>query len=407
MRFIRRILYGLVAILALASTGWYVSRLEPAAPTVNLNDVWADTVKRGPMLCQVKGIGSLVPEEIRWITAATDGRVEKIVLAPGAHVSPDTVLLELSNSRLEQETLNAEWDWKAARTALEELKATLENQQLTQEAEIARIESEYKQAVLQYDVNVKLAEEGLVADLDVKLEKATVDQLENRLRIEKKRFEAGKKSIQAQLAVQQTRIDQRRAVYELGKSQMEQLKVCAGVDGVLQLLSVEVGQQVIPGASLARVVNSKKLKAELSIPETQAGDIQIGQEVSIDALNSSIPGKVSRIDPSVTDGMVTVDVRLEAELPKGARPDLSVYGTIVLDRLEDALYVGRPVQGRGNSQIGLFKLDRDRKQAERVTVTLGISSVNSIEVREGLNVGDEVILSDMTAKDGFDSIKLK
>jgi HlyD family secretion protein len=329
------------------------------------------------------------------------------LLEPCAHVSPDTVLLLLSNSQLEQETVSAEWDWKAAQTSLEDLKVTLEDRQLTQAAEIARVESEYAQAVLRYEADSELARDGLVSGLELELKKATTEQLDNRLRIEKKRFESSKKSIEAQLAVQQTRIDQLHAVYALKKSQLDQLKVRAGVRGVLQLVSVEVGQQVAPGANLARVANPDKLKAELNISETQARDIQTGQEVSIDTRSSIIPGRVSRIDPAVIDGSVTVDVRLEAELPKGARPEQSVDGTIVLERLEDVLYVGRPVQGQENSRIGLFKLDTDRKRADRVTVSLGTSSVNTIEVREGLNQGDEVILSDMTAQDGFDTIRLK
>ncbi len=406
-RLIRRVLYGVTALLVLSGSGWYVSHLESAVPSVELDKIWTDTVKRGPMLCQVRGLGRLVPEEIQWVTAATGGRVEKIIKAPGAKVYPDTVLIELSNPRLEQETLNAEWDWKAAQTSLEDLKITLENDQLAQEAEISRLESEYKQADLEYRANAELAKDGLIAEIDLKLKEATAERLSNKLKIEKKRYKAKKKSIKAKLDVQQTKIDQLYAIYELKKSQTDQLKVCAGITGVLQLLSVEVGQQVSSGASLARVVNSERLKAELDITETQARDIQVGQEVSVDTRNSIIPGRVSRIDPTVTEGTVTVDVRLDAELPKGARPDLSVYGTIVLDRLEDVLYVGRPVHGNENSQAGFFRLDKDRKYAERVTVTLGTSSVNTIEIRYGLNVGDEVILSDMTAQGGFCKIQLK
>lgn len=406
-RLVRRIVYSVIILGAVGAIGWYLWRLEPAAPAVDLDQLWTDTVKRGPMLRQVRGLGKLVPEEIRWVTASTNGRVENILLEPGARVSPDTVLLELSNSQLEQETVNAEWDWKAALTSLEDLRVTLEDQQMTQSSEIARVESEYAQAVLRYEADSELAEDGLVSSLELKLKKETAEQLDNRLQIEKKRFESRKKSIEAQLAVQQTRIDQLHAVYALKKSQLDQLKVRAGVSGVLQLLSVEVGQQVAPGANLARVANPERLKAELNIAETQAKDIQTGQEVSIDTRNSIIPGIVSRIDPAVIDGTVTVDVKLEAELPKGARPDLSVDGTIVLDRLEDILYVGRPVQGQENSRIGLFKLNPDRTKAERVTVSLGTSSVNTIEVKQGLNPGDEVILSDMTAQDGFDHIRLK
>ena len=407
LRLIRRILYGVITLSAISGAGWYISQLEPAAPIVDLDQVWTDTVKRGPMLRQVRGLGKLVPEETRWVTATTNGRVENISLQPGARVAPDTVLLELSNSQLEQETVNAEWDWKAAQTSLEDLRVTLEDQQLTQTAEIARVESEYAQAVLRFEADSELAEDGLISSLELKLKKETAQQLSRRLEIERERFESRKKSIEAQLAVQQTRIDQLHAVYALKKSQLDQLKVRAGVRGVLQLVSVEVGQHVSPGANLARVANPNRLKAELNIAETQAKDIQEGQEVSIDTRNGIIPGRVSRIDPSVIDGTVTVDVRLEANLPKHARPDLSVDGTIVLDRLEDILYVGRPVQGQENSRIGLFKLDPDRTKAERVTVSLGTGSVNTIEIREGLKAGDEVILSDMTAQDGHDSIRLK
>jgi HlyD family secretion protein len=406
LRLIRRIIFSIIALGAIGGISWYVSQLEPADPPVDRDQVWIDTVKRGPMLRQVRGLGRLVPEEIRWVPAATEGRIEKIFLKPGANVTPDTILLELSNSQLEQETVNAEWDWKASETSYEDLKVTLESEQLTQLSEIARIESEYRQAQLRYEADLELAEQGLVSGLDLKLRKETAEQLDNRLQIEKKRLDIRKKSITAQLAVQQTRIEQLHAIYALKRSQLDQLQVRAGVSGVLQILSVEVGQRVAPGTNLARVADPNRLKAELNIAETQAKDIQIGQEVSIDTRNSIIPGRVSRIDPAVIDGTVTVDVALEAELPKGARPDLSVDGTIVLEKLEDVVYVGRPVQGQADSQIGLFKLDSEGKRATRVTVRLGRSSVNTIEVKEGLKPGDQVILSDMTAQDGFDRIRL-
>jgi len=286
------------------------------------------------------------------------------------------------------------------------LKVRLERDQLNQEAEKARIESDYEQAVLLYEAHHELSKNGLFPELDLKRDKASAQQLANRLQIERKRQEINKESIAAQLAERRTRIDQRHAVYALRKSQLDQLKVRAGVAGVLQQMPVEVGQRVGAGTNLARVANPSKLKAELNIAETQAKDIQLGQEVSIDTRNGIIPGKVSRIDPAVKDGTVTVDVRLEAELPKGARPDLSVDGTIVLERLEDVVYVGRPVQGQPDSQASLFKLDPEGRRAVRVTVKLGRSSVNTIEIKEGLKPGDQVILSDMTAQDGFDSIRL-
>jgi HlyD family secretion protein len=405
-RLILRIVYCAIVLGAISGMSWYVSKLKPAAPNVDRATVWIDTVKRGPMLRQVRGLGRLAPEEIRWVPAVTEGRVERKLLEAGAQVTPDTILLELSNPRLEQETLNAEWDWKAAETSYADLKVKLESQQLTQAADTTRIESEYEQAKLQYEADSDLARDGLISGLDVRLKKVAAEQLGIRLQIEKKRLEINKESIEAQLAVQRTKIDQLKAVYALKKSQLDQLKVRAGVNGVLQMLAVDVGQQVAPGANLARVANPNKLKAELNIPETQAKDIQLGQSASIDTRNGIIPGRVTRIDPAVKDGTVAVDVKLEAELPKGARPDLSVDGTILLERLEDILYVGRPVQGQPDSQVSIFKLGPDGKKAERVTVKLGRSSVNTIEIKEGLKPGDQVILSDMTAQDGTDSIRL-
>jgi HlyD family secretion protein len=358
------------------------------------------------MLRQVRGMGKLIPEEIIWVPAATEGRIEKRLLEPGANVKSNTVLLELSNPRLEHETINAEWDWKAEESAYADLKVRLEREQLTQAADMARLESEYEQAVLRCDANAELEKSGLISKLDLKRDKAISQQLANRLRIENQRIAINKESISAQLAQQRTKIDQRHAIYALMKSQLGQLKVRAGVDGVLQLIQVDVGQRVASGANLARVANPNKLKGELNVPETQAKDIQIGQEVSIDTRNGLIPGRVSRIDPAVKAGTVTVDVRLEGKLPKGARPDLSVDGTIVLDKLNKIVYVGRPVQSQPESQASVFKLNPDGKGASRVTVKLGRSSVNTIEVKEGLKPGDQVILSDTTAQDGFDRIRL-
>jgi len=407
LRLIRRILYGFILVGAVGGISWYVSRLEPAAPTVDRATVWIDTVKRGPMLRQVRGLGKLVPEETRWVPAVTEGRVEKKLLEPGARVTPDTILLELSNPQLEQETLSAEWDWKAEEDSYKDLKVRLERERLTQAADMAKLESDYEQAKLRYEANSVLQKNGLISTLDLKRDEASVRQLAGRLEIEKERLEINKKSVEAQLAQQQTRISQRHALYSLRKSQLDQLKVRAGVAGVLQLLSAEVGERVAPGTNLARVANPAKLKAELDIAETQAKDIQIDQEVSIDTHSNVIPGRVSRIDPAVKDGTVTVDVRLEGELPKEVRPDLSVDGTIVLERLEDVVYVGRPVQGQPDSQISIFKLNPEGNEADRISVKLGRSSVNTIEVKEGLKPGDQVILSDMTAQDGFDRIRIR
>jgi HlyD family secretion protein len=407
LRLVLTILFSVIGLCAIGAISWYVSRLKPAAPTVDRAAVWIDTVKRGTLPRQVRGLGKLVPEEIRWVPAVTEGRVESKLLEPGARVTANTVLVELSNPQLKQETTNAEWDWKAEQSSYENTKVTLERERLTQKAEIARLESEMEQAVLKYEAKAVLQRDGLYPTLDLKQDKAAADQLANRLKIEKQRTEIYKESADAQLAQGQTRINKAYAIYMLKKSQLDQLLVRAGVDGVLQQLPVDVGQRVGMGTNLARVANPNKLKAELNIAETQAKDIQLGQEVSVDTRNGTIPGKVSRIDPAVKDGTVTVDVRLEGELPKGARPDLSVDGTILLEKLVDVIYVGRPVQGQPDSQIGLFKLDPDGKGAERVAVKLGRSSVNAMEVKEGLKPGDQVILSDMTEKDNFDRIRLK
>jgi HlyD family secretion protein len=404
-RLIQRIGLGIILLGAVGGISWYVSRLKPADPSVERATVWIDVVKRGDMLRQVRGLGTLVPEDIRWLPSVTEGRVENRLVQPGAHVKADTIILELSNPQLEQETMNSEWDWKAAVTTYSNLTVQLERDQLTQEASTAKIQSDYVQAVLRHQADAQLAKDGLVPELNVRLEKETANQLANQLEIEKKRLEINKESIRAQLAVQQAKVEQFKAVYELKKSQLDQLKVRAGVAGVLQVVPVEVGQRVTVGFNLARVADPRKLKAELKIPETQAKDVQIGQVASIDTRNGIIAGHVIRIDPSVQSGTVTVDVALEGELPAGARPDLSVDGTIVLEELKNIVYVGRPVQGQPESQIGLFKLDEDGKRAVRTVVKLGRTSVNTIEIREGLKPGDQVILSDMSANDGFDRIR--
>jgi HlyD family secretion protein len=407
-RLIKRIIYGVILLGAIAGISLVLRNLKPAAPPVERATVWIDTVKRGPMVRQVRGLGTLVvmPEYIRWIPAVTQGRVERKLGQPGDRVNPETILLELSNPQLQQETLNAEWDWKAAETSYADLKVRLESQHLNQEADAARIQSDYKQAQMRAEADENLAKLGLVPEITVRLDKVTAEQLANRIEIEKKRLEKSKESIEAQLAVQRARVEQLKAIYDLKRSQIEQLKVRAGMYGVLQIVPVEVGQQVGPGTNLARVADQTKLKAELKIAETQAKDVQIGQNASIDTRNGIIPGRVIRIDPAVQNGTVTVDAELIGELPKGARPDLSVDGTIELERLDDVIYVGRPVQGQPGSRIGLFKLTPDGKEAYRVTVSLGRSSVNTIEVVDGLKPGDQVILSDMSAQDAFDRIRL-
>jgi HlyD family secretion protein len=383
-----------------------LSRLKPAAPSVERGAVWPDTVKRGPMILQRRGLGALVPEEILWIPAVSDGRVDKVLMRAGAAVQPNTVLIELSNPELQLAATDYEWQVKSAEAAYTDLKVQLESKKLTQRANTAQVQSEYVQAQLKADRDEQLAKDGLTPDLNLRLSKATAEELKHRFEIEKKRLEISDESIQAQLAAQQVQIEKLRAAWELKKQQVAELKIRAGTQGVLQQMAVEVGQRVTPGTILAKVAQPWKLKAELKIPETQAKDIALGQVAEVDTRNGLIPGRVSRIDPAAVNGTVTVDIRLEGELPQGARPDLSVDGTIEIERLADVMYVGRPVFGQPNSTVTLFRLEPDGREALRVPVKFGRASVNSIEVVEGLKVGDTVLLSDMSAWDAHNRIRL-
>ncbi len=404
---IRQIVLVVVGLAGLGAITVVVGGLKPAAPPVDRAQVWTDAVKRGSMLRQVRGLGTLVPIDGGLvIPAETDGRVDQRLALPGTIVTPGTVLLVLSNPELEQGTIDAEWKVKAAVAELNNLKVKLESDRLTQQAAAATVETDAHTARLEADRDGELARLGLTADIQAKKSAATADDLANRNQIEKKRLDIGLEAIKAQLAVQEATVEQLRAMWELKKSQIADLRVKAGVAGVLQQVPVDVGQRVSAGAILAKVVQPEKLKAELKIPETQAKDVAIGQVASIDTRNGVIEGHVSRIDPAAVNGTVTVDVKLEGALPPGARPDLSVDGTIEIERLTDVLYVGRPTFGQPDSQISLFKLDADGKGASRVQVKLGRSSVNTIEIVEGLRVGDQVILSDMSAYDAHDRIRL-
>lgn len=405
-RQIRRVLYSLGGLVAILLITLGLSRLKPAAPSVERTTLWPGTVRRGEVLRQVRGLGTLVPEDIRWIPAANEGRVERILGLPGKTVKADTILLELSNPEMELATLNAEWQLKAAEAQYTDLRVRLESQRLDQQAATARVQAEYHQAKLRADRNDLLAKDGLFPDVDLKLSQVMAEELANRYGLEQKRLDISSESIEAQLAVQRTQAEQLRAQYQLKKEQLNALKVRAGVDGVLQQLPVQVGQRVTPGTNLARVADPSRLKAEIKIPETQAKDILIGQPATVDTRNGIIPGRVIRIDPASQNGTVTVDVALEGELPKGARPDLSVDGTIELEHLNNVLYVDRPAFGQEKSTITLFRLVDEGKGAVRVQVKLGRSSVNTIEILEGLKVGDQVILSDMSAWDAYDRIRL-
>jgi HlyD family secretion protein len=405
-KLIRRLAAVLVLAVAVPLVTWGLSRLKPAAPSVDGGTLWTGEVQRGPMVRQVRGLGTLTPEEVLWIPAVHDGRVDRVRLRPGANVSPDTILVELSNPELELEAEDLRWQVRAAEANMRDLRVKLETSQLDLKATLARAESEYVQAKLKSDREEALAKEGLTPDLNVRLARATSEELAKRLEIDKKRLEISASSTEAQLAVQQVQIEKLRAALKLKQSHVVGLKIRAGASGVLQQMQVEVGQRVTPGAVIAKVAQPSKLKAEIRIPETQAKDVMIGQPVQVDTHNGVIAGRVSRIDPAAVSGNVTIDVRLEGALPAGARPDLSVDGVVELERLTDVLYVQRPVYGQANSLVGLFRLTPDGKEAHRVQVRIGRVSVQTVEVVEGLNVGDRVVLSDMSAWDGQDRLRL-
>ncbi len=402
----KRILYGSLAVLVLVAITVLLARLKPAAPTVERNLVFIDTVKQGQMLRQVRGLGTLVPDEIRWIAARTPGRVDKIVLRPGAPVEVGTIILELANPDVEQASLNADSQLKAAEAELLSLRVTLQSGVLQAESVAAGAKADYERSKLQAEVNEQLSQDGLISNLDFRLSKVIAEQASTRHGIEQKRYQFAKDTIEPQLAVKQAEVDRFRALANLRRDELAALKVRSSMAGVLQLLPVEVGAQVQPGTNLARVADPTKLKAEIRVAETQARDIQIGQVAMIDTRHGVVEGKVGRIDPSVQNGTVTVDVFITAELPRGSRPDLSVDGTIELERLDEVVYVGRPAFGQERSAVGIFKLDPDGIYAHRTQVKLGRSSVSTIEIVEGLRPGDRVILSDMSQWDSNARIKL-
>jgi HlyD family secretion protein len=405
-KLIRRIILGGVAVLFIGGVSFGLTRLRPAAPAVDRATVWSDEVKRGPMLRDVRGLGTLVPEDIRWIPAQTDSRVERWVLRPGATVKPGSVIMELSDPTLQREALDAEFQLKGAEADLANLKVQVDSDLMNQKAIEAGVRSDYEQAKIQHEVDAKLVAEGLSADVTERLSRVKEQQLAIRVQLEGERTKVAVDSAKARLAAQQARIDEQNALFQLKKNQVDALHVRAGIDGVLQVVPVEVGQHVTPGTNLARVADPKKLKAEIKIAETQAKDVLIGQTATVDTRNGIVTGHVSRVDPSVQNGTVTVDVQFDGLLPDGARPDLSVDGTVELENLKNVLYVGRPVHGASQSTISLFRLTPDGSEAVRTNVKLGRSSVNTVEILEGLQVGDRVILSDMSQWDNYDRIRL-
>jgi HlyD family secretion protein len=405
-RKVKRILYALVLVVAVGAITLGVSRLKPAAPSAQKEIMLPDTVKRGNMVVNVRGMGTLVPEEIRYVPAISLGRIEKRLAQPGAQVKADTVILELTNPEIQQAFIDAESQLRAASANLTTLKVQNQKQILDQEATLAQAKSDFNKAKMQYEVNEDLRKKDLKPKLEVELSRIAAEDLENRVALETKRLASNREEGVAKLAAEDEKVRQLKDAVQLKRTQMDALKVRAGIDGELQTVEVQVGQQVTLGQNLARVANPKRLKAELKVAETQATNIAIGQHVSIDTRNGIIQGKVIRIDPHVDNGTRTIDASLEGDLPKGAVADMSVDGTIELARLENVLYIGRPVHGQENSTVGLFKIDPDGNGAARVQVKLGRSAVTTIVVLEGLNEGDRVILADTSQFDNNDRIRL-
>jgi len=402
----RRLAIGAVLLAVVSMAGIAVVRLQPAAPPVDRASVWIDVVKRGRMLRDVRGQGTLVSEDLRWIPATTTGRVERIVLRPGTPVGADSVILQLSNPSLDQELEDAQLKLKAAEASLTSLRVQLDDEELQQRATAATIEADYKKAAMQADVNEQLSALKLVSDLILKQSKLDAEQLDVRNRIAQQQLAHTAESRSARLAERQSLVDQARAFMTLKAREVDALRVRPGVPGILQVVPVDVGQQVTVGTNLARVVNPSRLMAEVKVPETQAKDVQIGQRASIDTHNGVVGGRVTRIDPSVLNGTVTVDVAIDGPLPIGSRPDLSVDGTIELERLDNVLYVGRPAFGDENTSTTLFKMQPDGS-AVRVPVKFGRSSVNSLEILSGITEGDQVVLSDMSAWNEVDRVHIQ
>lgn len=406
----KRIRTGIFVAIGLAVVGgitFVLAKLKPAAPTLDRSTAVIDTVKRGQMLREVRGNGTLVPQLTRWVPAPADGRVEKILVQAGVEVGASTVIVELSNPQMEQLALDAEFQVKAAQADQESLRVRLESENMTQQSAIATINAEYSQAKIQLDTDEVLAKQGLVPDLLLKISRVKVQNLANRLKVEQQRLAISGRATKAQINAQESRIQQLRALAKLKKDQVDALKVRAGTNGVLQVVAVQEGQQVAPGVNIARVADPASLKAELKIAETQIKDVRVGQPVAVDTRNGIIQGHVSRIDPAAREGTFVVDAELTGPLPGSARPDLSVDGTIELERLNNVLYVGRPAFGQGQQTVGMFRLTPDGQEAVRTQVALGRSSVSTIEIVSGLKEGDQVILSDTSTMDSYNRIRIR
>src|ERR1043165_4945854 len=396
-----------IGVVAIGGITYGLSKMKPAAPTLDRSTAIIGTVKRGEMVRDVKGNGTLVPQVTRWIPAPADGRVEKILVQAGIEVSAGTVIVELSNPQMEQQALDAEFQVKTAEADAENLKTRLESDGMTQQSQIASINAEYSQAKLQLDSEESLAKQGLVAELPLKVSRVHVQDLAHRLRVEQQRLAVSAKSNKAQLNAQQSRVEQLRALAKLKKDQVDALKVRAGTSGVLQQVSVQEGQQATPGVNIARIADPASLKAELKVAETQINDVKEGQDAIVDTRNGLIHGRVSRIDPAAREGTFTIDVTFTEALPGSARADLSVDGTIELERLHNVLYVDRPANGQAQQTVGMFKVSPDGQEAARTQVKLGRTSVSTVEILDGLREGDQVIISDTSSMDNYNRIRLR
>jgi HlyD family secretion protein len=405
----RQVLMGAIGVVVLAAVTFLVMRLKPAAPSQDRSAVWTDTVKRGPMIRQVRGLGTLVPREdaIRQIPAQTEATVVRILTLPGSIVKPDTILLELADPQATQQALDAELSLKEARADLSNVQVKVQSDLMAQKSAAATVNADYNQAQRQAKTDKTLYSLGVISGLAYNSSQGKADELTTRNKLEEQTVDINEKAIESQLVVQQAKVAQAQAIYDLKRQQLDALKVRAGISGQLSSLPLAVGQHVTMGTMLAEVVQPNQLKAQLKIAETQARDIQLGQPASVDTHNGLADGVVTRIDPAVVNGTVTVDVKLVGNIPDGARKDLSVDGTIDLERLKDVLYVGRPAFGNEESTITLFRLDQDGKGAVRVPVKVGRASVNAIQVLQGLHEGDTVILSDMSRYDTTDRIRLE
>jgi len=402
---IKKVVYAVLVLVAASAVTLGLSRMAPAAPSVDGATLWPDTVKRGEMLRQVRGLGTLVPEEVRFIPATSDSIIEERKLRAGETVTPNSIILVMSNPDVQQRAIDAELQLKGAEADLANLQATLQSQILNQQAAQASVESDYNRAKLDFEANRELAKDGLIADVILKKSQVTTQELAAKNEMEKKKVEVNSRSADAQIAAQQARVDQYRASLELRRKQVDELTVRAMVAGVVQQVPVEPGQRVSQGTILAKIAQPGRLRAELQIAETQVKDVALGQIATIDTRNGIIPGQVIRIDPASVNGTVKVDVQLNGEYPKGVRPDLSVDGTIEVERLPDVMYVGRPAYGQADTTVSMFKW-LPNGEAVRVQVKLGRTSVNTIEIKEGLQIGDRVILSDMSAWDSYDRLRI-